>query len=392
MSNRWKRLRKNKTPKILLESTPPLKKKDNPFFEQTDEGKELSRIKRSLGSVIDTLYDEHPSILSRSSVVWGRFSSWKKIILGLFVFGTLIVSGVLAEIVALIVVGAVSAVLSLGVSLLLDNHYKASLHSKENLKSAVYGLADVLEQTIEALNSTCAQLVSLVDALTVQVAQFTAENEKLGGHVSSLLGVNTQLSLRLQEFTTVQEALSKTKDQLVERERVYGELNTSFSDLIKAYSLSQNELQAEVKEKIGRLEALCKGKDKTIADLNEICVSAGGFTTKIDDFIVKNTEVWQSSLDKLEQERLQQSAAAKAQMQILRTEWDTSIASYKALLTEHALLLKRWDEQMSGNFQPIGLASVPFQGHIKKGPTFFSDSTRMSSVSDNDCTLEFGLN
>ena len=231
-----------------------------------------------------------------------------------------------------------------------------------------------------------------MDALTVQVAQFTAENEKLGGHVSSLLGVNTQLSLRLQEFTTVQEALSKTKDQLVERERVYGELNTSFSDLIKAYSLSQNELQAEVKEKIGRLEALCKVKDKTIADLNEICVSAGGFTTKIDDFIVKNTEVWQSSLDKLEQERLQQSAAAKAQMQILRTEWDTSIASYKALLTEHALLLKRWDEQMSGNFQPIGLASVPFQGHIKKGPTFFSDSTRMSSVSDNDCTLEFGLN
>ncbi|HAT9067737.1 TPA: hypothetical protein JBD66_11270 [Legionella pneumophila subsp. pneumophila] len=104
-------------------------KKDKERFEKivTTQNK-IQKIKVDLNQLIQAM-NQNPSLLSRAANLWNKIPLWQKITAGAVLTVPLLLTGLMANLAALITLSIVTAIVYTASSFLLDNHQSQSIRS-----------------------------------------------------------------------------------------------------------------------------------------------------------------------------------------------------------------------------------------------------------------------
>jgi predicted nucleic acid-binding Zn-ribbon protein len=226
---------------------------------------QLSKVKDSLGSIVDTIAD-NPSLFSRAATAWGELPLWQKIAGGILLTGPTVAVGLFAHVGILLVLGGVTGIAYTASGIVLDDHHSCNVNIAERLKEGIFSLADVLQITIDALDK-------IRQALANEIEKFKLENFRLQENINNLGDQVESLSTQVVLYIETEKLLRATKDDL---ERTSQTLQTSVdeqSDLLKRnqqeleqikkdYAKSQEQLSDKVAELHGVREKMTAELEK----------------------------------------------------------------------------------------------------------------------------------
>lgn len=310
--------------------------------------KQLSQVKESLGSIIDTMA-QNPSIFTRASTYFGEMHMWKKITLGLGLSVPTLAAGIFAHVGALLVISGVTVVAYTATGIVLDDHHHCNISIAARLKAGIFNLADVLQLTIDALETIRKKLAE-------EIEKFKSENIKLAKHVVDLGDQIGTLGTQIECYVETEKMLRSTKDSLEETAVQLKKSTSDQAELIKknqeelvavtaAYSKSQEQLSDKIIELTTvKVEMGCEvEKAKNIASVLSGAVSTlsgtvvedevqrKAFQAKLDSFLTDKKASFDKVADRIfdaEKELL----TVKDELRNVKDELTRSLKSQEVLL------------------------------------------------------------
>ncbi|PWY54506.1 hypothetical protein DGG96_16605 [Legionella qingyii] len=225
----------------------------------------LAQVKKSLGAIVDSLQD-NPSLISRAAAFWGELPLWQRIIGGVAVSGPTLIIGAAAHIGFLVTISGVSALAYTTSGIVLDDHHYHTKNIAQKLKEGIFGVAEILELTIGALDS-------IRKKLAVEIDKFKEENERLAKNISRLNEEVETLSAQVEVYIETEKLLRKTKDGL---EKTAATLKLDVEKQNKQFEATQKEL---LKARDEHSRSLVLLSEKT-SELSEVRISMGAEVEK----------------------------------------------------------------------------------------------------------------
>ncbi|MCW8472111.1 hypothetical protein OQJ19_15875 [Fluoribacter gormanii] len=225
----------------------------------------LAQVKKSLGAIVDSLQD-NPSLISRAAAFWGELPLWQRIIGGVAISGPTLIIGAAAHIGFLVTISGVSALAYTTSGIVLDDHHYHTKNIAQKLKEGIFGVAEILELTIGALDS-------IRKKLAVEIDKFKEENEKLAKNISRLNEEVETLSAQVEVYVETEKLLRKTKDEL---EKTAASLKLDAEKQNKQFETTQKEL---LKARDEHSRSLVLLSEKT-SELAEVRISMGAEVEK----------------------------------------------------------------------------------------------------------------
>ncbi len=308
--------------KMLL--NPPLHTpaaSDVSLVQMTTTQAQLVEVKTYLNSIIDALHD-HPSFLSRASTYWGGIPLWLKIVSGIILFGAIIAMGVIAHVVALAVVGGISAVGFIAGSFLLDDHYKTNIRSIDHLKEGVFGLVSALELAINVLDN-------IREQLSVEIDRFKQENQKFTASLGQLHLEITALSEQVLQLSTTEEALNATQNKLRQLTQDHEEINIAFAHRMTELEGVKRSMGLEI-DRLSKVGVVLNGAvDSLVKTVIVDEHNRAEFQAKLDHFLKDS----KAGFDQIA-ERICQ---AEQELVVVKADLERSNSRYEQLLDRQAV-------------------------------------------------------
>ncbi|MCW8400287.1 hypothetical protein OQJ26_16010 [Legionella sp. PATHC038] len=197
----------------------------------------LIQVKKSLGAIVDSL-QANPSLISQAAAFWGELPLWQRILGGVALSGPTLIIGAAAHIGILVTISGVSALAYTTSGIVLDDHHYHTKNITQKLKEGIFGVAEILELTIGALDSIRKKLAAEID-------KFKAENEKLAHNITRLNEEVETLSAQVEVYVETEKLLRKTKEKLEETNSALKQdlqkQNEQFQANQKALLIAQDE-------------------------------------------------------------------------------------------------------------------------------------------------------
>ncbi|CAM2859166.1 LegC2/C7 family Dot/Icm T4SS effector [Legionella worsleiensis] len=330
-------------PEMLDELTNP----DKPEIELESLNKinsvknDLAKTKELLGSIIDTMVN-NPSLINQASQYWGELPIWQKVLGGVIVSGPALAAGLFAHVGALMVIGTFNGLAYTASGMILEEHRIHTEDIAEKLKKGIFGLAEVLDATIQTLEQ-------IVNSLKIEIQKFVTENKKLAINVLDLQSEVTSLSDQVELFVATQKLLRETRDDLEKSaEKLKESVETQTELLVKNQELldkvkqeyQKNEQQLSAK--VAELQAVKTQMDEQIQQATIVSVTLQGavqtmagtllnneqekaqFQQRLDEFINGEKEGFDKVADRI--------CTAEAELGILTTQLSETQKQYNQLL------------------------------------------------------------
>ncbi|KGP63454.1 membrane protein [Legionella norrlandica] len=222
--------------------------------------KQLSDVKESLGSIVDSMA-ENPSLFTRAATAWGELPMWQKVTGGVVLTAPTLAVGLFAHIGVLLVIGGVTGITYTAGAIVLDDHHTCNVNIAKRLKEGLFGLADVLQITIDALDEIRKKFAE-------EIQKFKKENTRLTENIDRLDSQVESLTTQVELFMETEKLLRKFKNDLEETTRQLQESASKQTDLLER---NQKELSQVVKE----YERSQKQLATKVAELHEVRTSLG---------------------------------------------------------------------------------------------------------------------
>lgn len=310
----------------------------------------LTQVKKSLAAIVDSLQD-NPSLISRAAKFWGEIPLWQRILGGVAISGPTFLVGAAAHIGFLVTISGISALAYTTSGIILDDHHYHSQSIAQKLKEGIFGVAEVLELTIGALDS-------IRKKLAIEVERFKTENDRLAKEVTHLHDEVEMLSMQV-------ECLQKTADllnnQKIELEKIAitlkqdlgknGELfKANQLELAKVKELHEKSL-LQLSEQASQLSEVRKSMGKEVERAKEIASTLEKtvkFLTNTGINDSKQRQVFQEKLDKFLSEKTsgfdevtERMSNAEKELSQVKSELKASNERYKILLDVQEKLIYR---------------------------------------------------
>ncbi|HHF7375053.1 LegC2/C7 family Dot/Icm T4SS effector [Legionella bozemanae] len=225
----------------------------------------LSQVKKSLGAIVDSLQD-NPSLISRAAAFWGELPLWQRIVGGVAISGPTLIIGAAAHIGFLVTISGVSVLAYTTSGIVLDDHHYHTKNIAQKLKEGIFGVAEILELTIGALDSIRKKLATEID-------KFKEENEKLAKNITRLNEEVETLSTQVEVYIETEKLLRKNKEDL---EKIASSLKLDLEKQSVQFEANQKELE-KVRDLHSRSLLLLSQKT---AELSEVRKSMGAEVEK----------------------------------------------------------------------------------------------------------------
>lgn len=192
----------------------------------------LAQVKKSLGAIVDSL-QQNPSLISRAAAFWGELPLWQRIIGGVAISGPTLIIGAAAHIGFLVTISGVSALAYTTSSIVLDDHHYHTKNIAQKLKEGIFGVAEILELTISALDAIRKKLAK-------EIQKFKDENEKLALNITRLNEEVETLTAQVEVYVETAKLLRKNKEDL---EKVAQSLKLDLEKQGEQFEANQRELE-----------------------------------------------------------------------------------------------------------------------------------------------------
>jgi hypothetical protein len=292
-------------------------------INQTEE--QMKQVKACLAELVENIQNNQ-SFMTRMALIWGQIPLWQKAIAGILIFGGLLTLGILTHTAILIAVTSVCAVVSLVVSLCLDNHHKVEKVSREKLKTSILNLANMLGHVIHALDMIRLQLAAEIDRLTQQIFHLDESIETLD-HEVVLLRPNVKLlATQTQRLGEVEQALSNNQ---IEFEKTKSALN----EKIFALTALEEQLGQQVDSLTANNILLRATIDTLSQEIIKMEPQRQAFLQKLDDFLENKEVSFHEITDRI----------CLAEQELTKTKADLKrcIKHYENLLNKNEVQVKR---------------------------------------------------
>lgn len=196
----------------------------------------LTQVKKSLGTIVDSL-QENPSLISRAAKFWGELPIWQRVLGGVVISGPTFVVGAAAHIGFLVTISGVSALAYTTSGIVLEDHHYHTKNINQKLKEGIFGVAEILELTIGALDV-------IRKKLAIEVERFKTENDKLAKSINQLNDEVDTLSMQVECYVRTESLLRKQKTDL---ENITNSLKQDLEKQGNLFEAKQQELD-RVKE------------------------------------------------------------------------------------------------------------------------------------------------
>ncbi|KTD59604.1 inclusion membrane protein A [Legionella santicrucis] len=323
----------------------------------------LTQVKKSLGAIVDSLQD-NPSLISRAAKFWGEIPLWQRILGGVAISGPTFLVGAAAHIGFLVTISGISALAYTTSGIILDDHHYHSQSIAQKIKEGIFGVAEVLELTIGALDS-------IRRKLAIEVERFRTENDKLAKEITHLYDEVETLSMQVECFQKTEELLRKQKTDL---ENISITLKQDLEKNGELFQANQLEL-AKVKgwheksllqlsEQASQLSEVRKSMGKEVEKAKKIASTLETtvrFLTNTGINDTKQREVFQEKLDEfLEKtnsfdEITERMSNAEKELSEVKFELKASNERYKLLLDLQEKLICRLellDQSVDSSMNP----------------------------------------
>ncbi|MCW8482703.1 hypothetical protein OQJ14_04945 [Fluoribacter dumoffii] len=310
----------------------------------------LAQVKKSLGAIVDSLHD-NPSLISRAAAFWGELPLWQRIVGGVAISGPTLIIGAAAHIGFLITISGVSALAYTTSGIVLDDHHYHTKSIAQKLKEGIFGVAEILELTIGALDT-------IRKKLAIEIDKFKEENEKLAHNITRLNEEVETLSAQVEVYVETEKLLRKSKEDL---EKTASSLKLDLEKQSEQYEINQKELEkirgehsrsllllsqktaelAEVRKSMGteieRAKMIASTLEGTVKTLSSAAIDDGtqrqAFQDKLNSFLADKA----SNFD-LIAERMNK---AESELALVKSELNKSTERFKKLLELQEMQLKR---------------------------------------------------
>ncbi len=303
----------------------------------------FKKIKDALHDTIASM-EQNPSYLSRASKFWGQFALWKKILIGIAITIPTLTLGIVFHLWFLLAICGVTAIIYTGATILFHNHQKCQTNATEHLEQGVFGLADLLELTITALDSIREQLAA-------EVNKFSEENMTLQKSSEAFKEQNKQLAIELDATATLVCELQLIKNNLESTSSELEIETTKLTALLTASEKAQEQTMQAYKEAVIKLEEQSIVLANKQAQLQESLEEAGKLTTVLGEVtagmssLVINNEGERARFNESMQQLLQNKESTaeiftsicqtKKQLEVTQKLLAANNTHYESLLETH---------------------------------------------------------
>lgn len=315
--------------------------------------KQLSQVKESLGSIVDSIA-ENPSLFTRAATAWGELPMWQKVTGGIVLTGPTLAVGLFAHIGVLLVIGGVTGIAYTASGIVLDDHHTCNVNIAKRLKEGIFGLADVLQITIEALDAIRKMFAEEIEKFKNENIRLTDNIDRLGNEVESL---STQVELYIETekiLRETKEELEKTAKKLQESATKQTELleenQKTLSRIRKDYEKSQLQLAEKVVElhevkvslglEVQKAKTVAKTLEGTVQTLTGTVIAdeeqRDSFQKKLDGFLNNK----QLGFDQVA-ERI---CKAEEELRVVKEELKKSNERYEKLLSRQEEQVERLEQ------------------------------------------------
>ncbi|KTD68161.1 MULTISPECIES: LegC2/C7 family Dot/Icm T4SS effector [Legionella] len=330
----------------------------------------LAQVKKSLGAIVDSLQD-NPSLISRAAAFWGELPLWQRIVGGVALSGPTLIIGAAAHIGFLVTISGVSALAYTTSGIVLDDHHYHTKNIAQKLKEGIFGVAEILELTIGALDSIRKKLAAEID-------KFKQENEKLAQNITRLNEEVETLSAQVEVYVETEKLLRKTVEKL---ESTALSFKQDIEKQSEQFQATQREL---AKAKDEHSQSLILLSQKT-SELSEVRSSMGIELEKAKRIadslkgtvkILSNTAINDSSQRQAFQEKLntfltdktasfddvaERITKAESELSVVKSELKASTERFNKLLELQEQQLKR----LQGLDHRVEASQHPIKGDTK---------------------------
>jgi ABC-type transporter Mla subunit MlaD len=319
--------------------------------------KQLSQVKDSLGTLIDSL-TQNPSILNRASNYFGELFPWQKIGMGIALPLPTLAVGIFAHVGVLLIISGAIVVTYTTAGVFLEDHYNCNVDISDRLKTGLFNLADILEITINALETI---RIKLAD----EIKKFKVENIKLAQQVNNLGNQIETLDSQVQCYIATEKILCATKEKLEQTEY---ELKQSVTDQSRLLEENQEQLKAvtgeykrsqeQLSEKIEELNSVKVKMKLEVEKAQKIAVTLQGavstlsgtvisdkkqrqdFQNRLDDFITDKEKSFDQVAARI-CDTEQELSSVKDELKFVKEELNRSLEYHKYLLNEQGAQIDR---------------------------------------------------
>lgn len=285
---------------ILQSETPETDVVDIGSLEQiASTQKQLSQVKESLGSIIDSMA-QNQSYVTRAANFWGELATWQKFAGGIILTAPTLAAGIIAPLGVIFAISGVTVVTYTTSSIILDDHHRYNVDIANRLKTGVFGLADVLEVTISALDTIRAKFAEEID-------KFKTQNLKLTDNIYLLTEQMESLSNQVEVFVETEKLLRITKEEL---EKTTETLRGSIEQQTQLIEKNQKELekvkhqyersQSQLSEKIIELSTVRTSLSLEVEKAKKVASTLQGTVHTLAGAVIEDTnqrDAFKSRLD-----------------------------------------------------------------------------------------------
>ncbi|HHT9953137.1 TPA: Dot/Icm T4SS effector LegC7/YlfA [Legionella pneumophila] len=225
-----------------------------------DTQKQLSQVKESLESIVDSIA-ENPSLITRAASAWGELPMWQKVTGGLVLTAPTLAVGLFAHIGVLLVIGGVTGLTYTAGAIVLDDHHTCNVNIAKRLKEGLFGLADLLQITIEALDAIRKKFAEEIEKFKNENLRLTDNIDRLGNEVESL-------SAQVELYMEIEKMLRKDTNEMEQTVKKLQESTTKQTDLLEKNQKELSKIRKEYEKSQLQLA-------EKIAELHEVRLSLG---------------------------------------------------------------------------------------------------------------------
>lgn len=235
---------------------------DSPELNQTETSalddivltqQSLSNVRDSLEKIIDGMAKDQ-SLVTRAAIYWGEIPIWQRVVYGTALALPTLAGGVIAHLALLYTISGFTLASYTAGGLILDDHHKYNIDVVERLKKGIFSLADVLQLTINTLET-------ISNKFKAEIDKFAQENVKLTTNVDTLTQQMHVLSQEINSFIDTKkfqqellqdlEAKGKALEAANEQQSALIEANCKEMDIVKQ---QYNTLQVQLSDKVSELD------------------------------------------------------------------------------------------------------------------------------------------
>ncbi|HAT9712930.1 TPA: hypothetical protein JBD70_15345 [Legionella pneumophila subsp. pneumophila] len=366
-------------------------KKDKERFEKivTTQNK-IQKIKVDLNQLIQAM-NQNPSLLSRAANLWNKIPLWQKITAGAVLTVPLLLTGLMANLAALITLSIVTAIVYTASSFLLDNHQSQNTDNSEQLNAGISSLVELLDTVISTLDL-------LREQLAIEIDVFQKENERLTESVQQFCEQINTLKSQISELSDTEKALRATqieleltaktlKGSIEEQSQVLENTQKELEQVVLAYKDNQNQLSDKIKElddiklkmgkEVDQAQTLSLVLRSTVEALSKTVIAdeeqRTSFQLRLNEFLTNKEKSFDQVAERI--------SDAERKLSVVTKQLGESNQRYRKLLDrqeQQIIRLEQLDAEQSNEVQELSNEVKPsINGFyaIKKEPPFLAVST-----------------